>query len=1029
MRPIFLEMCAFGPYAGVETVDFSAIGSGLYLITGDTGAGKTTIFDAVTFALYGQASGETRSPSTLRSDYASAAVKTYVRLDFECGGKTYSVRRSPSYLKPKRGGGTTSSQPSAELIMPDGGIKTGVNEVTAEIRDILGLDFGQFSQIAMIAQGEFRRLLSAGTAERGKIFQKLFGTAAYQSFQLRLKEEVSALKAETEELKKRIITTAASVRLPEEAMGAFKADAYSALEGLESLEEQNRLDEAREEELSELEKAARAASSELAAKAALAQRGEALRAELSQAEKALERAETESENAESLRRAVSAAEKAEAKVRPAEEKAEREENALSELNASMAKVLSDLASARKRQEDAGQKLAELEKKEPERAELSAKITSLRDSLEAYAPIEDLKKELSLNAGLRDDTKRKLEAARAEKLERIRRLEEIREELSLLSGADEEAASAAVTLEALNRRLEEAKEGEKEEERYALLLSYLSVIRENCLALDGELRKASADLTEAESAFMRARAGILASGLREGEPCPVCGSKEHPFPAELPPEAPSEEELEALRAHAEECREKYSAESEKAAALGASAGETEKKLGKTLLELTGNDELRPGAFAELRKAVTLQVKEAGSALAEARRRAKKLRDLQAELSAPEKEDPVPALELELAGAESRAELLGEKIRSLSASLLFPTRSDAERAASELESRLAHGQAELKRAAEAEKAASAEVSALEALLSDRRERIPAAEKARDTSREAFLAALMDCGFASAAEYSAARMDAHSLDAAKTKLEQVKLGLAAAEERLKNARAAAENAPEGDASAIAEEMKAEERRAQNFSEEARAVFSRLESNRACLASLRVLGKKLSAASEKLSMMTGLSQTASGELQGRARISFEQYVQTAYFERVIAAANIRLTAMSGGRYLLLRREVPTDQRSKSGLDLDILDHYTGRSRSVDTLSGGEAFEASLAMALGLSDVVQRFSGGVRLDAMFVDEGFGTLDDERLERAVGMLLQLASGDRQVGIISHVAQLRQAIGKKLVITRSPTGSHARLELE
>ena len=804
MRPLNLTMSAFGPYAGQTTVDFSALGtSGLYLITGDTGAGKTTIFDAITYALYGEASGESRESSMLRSKYATPETPTFVELTFLNGGKTYTVRRNPEYTRPKtRGTGTTVQKADAELTMPDGRIITKARDVTAAVTDIVGVDREQFARIAMIAQGEFRKLLLAQTDERKAIFRQIFHTGQYQALQNRLKEEAAALDRQCGELEAGLRQAAGSIRCdaPETLPDALDTDALlAALDTLLHADE----------------------------------------AALTQAQ--AEHAETETQREQVL----SNLGKAEA-LEAARGKLAEAESAWTEAQAEMkaAQAALDTATA----------------SQPEIQSRRQGITRLEDALRRYEQLDTLRAQAEAERKRLAQKRSDLDAARARTDAAAKALETARGKLSGQPKLAVAAAQAGHAQDAAAQRCAQLAALETQRQQCAELETALTAAQAEYQKAAEAAQAALAHYGAQNRAYLDAQAGILARTLVPGQPCPVCGATEHPCPAAAPEQAPDAAALK--RALSDSDRAQKTAAERSAQAAG----------------LRGQLDAVRGALSQSCRALTPPL------------------------------DP---------------DTLAETLPALRAAAA----RDAEALAAQ---HTAQQQA---------------LSALQALEAG----LPAQEEALRRQQ------------------------------------------ADIQERAQELSARAARCAELDAEA--------ERRAQELPHENRAAAQRA----------------------RWQWVHALAATANGAVPGKEKIMLETYIQTAYFDRILGRANTRLLIMSGGQYELRRCARAGDNRSQTGLELEVIDHYNGTARSVKTLSGGETFAASLSLALGLSDEVQATAGGVQLEAMFVDEGFGSLDSEALQQALAALVGVSGGSRIVGIISHVAELKDRIDRQIIVTKDRSG--------
>ena len=913
MRPLKLELSAFGPYAGRTEVDFSLLGdSGLYLITGDTGAGKTTLFDAITFALYGEASGSSREPGMLRSKYASPETPTEVVLTFLYGGKSYTVRRNPEYVRPaRRGGGMTPQKADAELTLPDGRVVSKLREVNAAVREILGVDRSQFSQIAMIAQGDFLRLLLADTRERMAIFREIFRTGYYQTFQDRLRDESVKLNNACTEARRSIAQYLAAAQCD--------ADDARAIELRRAQE--NALPMGETVALLEtiLSRDAEALTSEETGAARLEQELQTVNAALGRAQE--------------LERAAAA-------LLTAQTDQERALLALDTLEEALKRARERL---------------------PEAETLDGQIAALEAQFPTYAAREEKRAAAGQLRGSIEQAEKTLLKLQANREEQRQHVESMKRERARLAGAGEQRQRLLREVADLQGKEKELYELTERAGEHIKLLRELRAAQEDCRGATDAMVAAQSDYAVSYRAFLSGQAGILAASLREGEPCPVCGSTEHPAPAALPTETPTEAELESKKNAAAQAQ----SAAEKASSRASGLLGQEQALRQELMKRGGAQE---GPF-DPEALLASTERERAAVQAQLERTAEAVRAEEANIAqAQELDKALPAEETERERLELAIRGTEETLASLRATL----------AAAEEQLTAYAGMLTF-----ADKASAVrERDGLAAKRGAIRDAVTAAEKAHQA------------GQAAAAEAAG---------------------------RVKQLREQLDGAEEIDADAL--EKRQEEIRADKASSEGRqrALHARLTANRASLAGIRAKAAELEELEKRYGWVRALSNTANGNVPGKEKLKLETYVQTAFFDRIVARANTRFMVMSGGQYELRRRTVAENNQSQSGLELDVTDHYNGTVRSVKTLSGGESFLASLSLALGLSDEIQSSAGGIRLDTMFVDEGFGTLDEESLRQAMQALAGLAESNRLVGIISHVSELKDRIDRQIVVTKEKSG--------
>lgn len=945
MRPVKLTMSAFGPYAGSTEVDFSRLGErGLYLITGDTGAGKTTIFDAITFALYGEPSGETREASMLRSKYADAKTPTFVELIFALGGKEYRVRRNPEYNRPKaRGEGFTLQKSDAELVLPDGKVIARQREVNQQIVEILGIDRSQFTRIAMIAQGDFRKLLFASTEERKKIFQKLFHTHLYQSLQDELKRASGQLRKQFE--------------------GALaSADQY--MEGILCAEDHPlsaKIAQAREHQLPVSEVVGilkELIASDKASEEALEQVEQELSAKTSSVDQTLAIAREQEKQKKSLASA---------------------KDQLTEENSRMEQRKNALETALKEK-------PRIEELTHQAADLKSQLSEYEQLDSLIGEVSQLSRKISKNQQDFDQKSKKLESLQ-------NTLREQKQELESLQDAGEEEAKLTAQCDKLQQRKSDLQGLEADLDGLTQLEKKLDRAQQEYREKQSAAEELQAAYDHMRKAYLDEQAGVLAQDLTDGQACPVCGSTHHPNPAKISMEAPTKEQLERA--------EILVGQAAKA------AGDASRRAGEIRGRVDGQKQTVMKAVNELLEVsadlepefLTAVDETAGSGIGYA----SDLSNIQKTLQAQQQETKaeLETLQKELKDAAERRKRRAELTKSI---------PEAEEKLNQMEVALQ----ELKTAIAS---LTAQKEAAERQQKTLQEKLAYQTKAEAESEIRRLA-----------QEQKTLTDA--IDAAEKDLQEGEKQLAALEATIAGTEKQLAEHDEIDLAAEEARRETLEIRQQEAAAQKQEIHARVAANQTTLEKIRERQAQLGEIETRLRWVKSLADTAGGTLPGKEKIMLETYVQMAYFDRIIARANVRFLVMSGGQYELKRRREAENNRSQSGLELDVVDHYNGSQRSVKTLSGGESFKASLSLALGLSDEIQASAGGIRLDTMFVDEGFGSLDEESLAQAMESLAGLADGNRLVGIISHVPELKQRIEKQILVRKDRGGgSHVEVRGE
>ncbi|OCN03178.1 hypothetical protein A7X67_13710 [Clostridium sp. W14A] len=1046
MKPLDLVVSAFGPYAGRVEVPLREFGSGgLFLICGDTGAGKTTIFDAISFALFGDVSGSTRTVDTLRSNFASPETKTFVELTFSHAGKEYKIFRNPRYLRPKKNGaGETAENADAVLTLPDGSVRTGSSHVTREVIRLLGIDHRQFKQLAMIAQGEFLDLLLAESSERAEIFRRVFSTDLFRRMEELLKQRELELRHGWEDGARGILQDAALIRPDEdgplrEALSSCLGDKDVNLipRVLELLRAENRENSLKRKAAeSDLAAAREKTSGLIAALAAARQTAQTFTA-LESAQK--HRAELLEQREETERQAklLRAAELAESRVTPARLSFLREKNAVHTLEEEIASLAKKVAEADGALTGLSAAAEATRAKEPERERLAGRIATLTAALPGYQKAKTLERQAADLERSREEQDKLLEHLEQKKKALASQRDRLRAELETLADAETERLAAKTEEEASRKTCEVLSGILDSVGKIRTLIDGYRSMRSGYLKEESGYREANAAYDLAEQAFLRQQAGILASALKDGIPCPVCGSLSHPRPAAADASAVSEDELRRLKAE----RDRLHGALE-SSGLRLKAAETRILSDRENLRKAVDDLLGGVTGDENVQALERRAREAGSQAEQTRRRALenlkaqeqrcgRKAECSAQLRRAEESLEAAGLELETrreAKNTLTASLEAKRAEAFSAqaSLPFPTEEEARRSLKELSGRLDEMKQALQKSESAYRSCLSDRDGAAAVLSDNRRKLETARRQAEELEQEYRLRLTESGFHTEEEYLGCVLPAERMEALRQHQSDYRDDWIRTEDAVRRLTEETAGKTPADLTALEREL-AEEQENQLSRENTFHTFSaRLQQNRGVEARIAEALKSRMELEEQYACVRGLSRTANGEQSGKQKLDFEQYVQAAYFTRVLEQANQRLSGMTNGRYVLLRRQNSSDLRSRSGLEIDVLDNYNGKTRDVRSLSGGESFKASLSLALGLSDVVQSFAGGVRIETMFIDEGFGSLDEESRQQAIATLAGLAEGNRLVGIISHVAELREQIDRQIVIQKGVNGSKIRI---
>lgn len=1014
MRPLRLVLTAFGPFARREEIDFTRLPpDALFLIHGPTGAGKTSILDGICYALYGETSGSERSAKEMRSHHAADDTLTEVEFEFALGRKRYRVRRSPEQERAALRGKKEQRvkiPARAELqVWDDEGwmpVVSKTTEVTEHIVALLGFEADQFRQVILLPQGQFRKLLTADSREREQILEALFATETCKRLQERLKAAANALERQAEEAKARQKTLLEQAGVEsEEALRARIEEATAQRSFLAGEERHRRAEEA-------------AATAALAAAEALARQFE----ERDGARAAIDKLAATAAAIATRRRELDAASRAQL-VLPAHANFE-------ESSAQRQRLAQQWAQAEREVEASARRLAAAESGlQEERARAPERERAIRE-LERLEGLREAVRTLDEACRAAEHLARQAEKAATELARLQGEANVLTEQRARLQREIEAYAPLAGRVEAL--RLDLAQQGrmlqslQRLDQAKAALAAHRAEEAKYRQALEDAQTERLAALEHKESLEARWRSGqaaVLARHLREGTPCPVCGSLEHPAPATPGEHVPSEEELNAAAKALQQAEAAVeAARTRHQAVLGRIAG-AESEV--STLESSLPPDL-PGL--EQAKARLTDLERDLEAALEA---AKQLDAAKVECQTCEQR--LTTLGFELDEARSRTETL--RIQAATAAVQARERSDRVpeplRDLRKLEQAIGAARKQvdtladrLKAAEEAYQQASAAHAAACSKRQTLAEALAAASARRDQSHVAFLQALQEQGFADEAAFRKAMRSPEDIAALRAEIQSYDESVAAAKERLQRAEEQVAGKTPPNLTALKTAQEEARRAVEDLVAQQKGLEARIGQDRKTCELLEAIGKELAEIEARYQVMGHLAGIANGD-NGR-RLTFQRFVLAALLDDVLRQASLRLRTMSRGRYSLQRREDVADARKASGLDLEVFDEYTGRTRPASTLSGGEGFMAALSLALGLSDVVQAYAGGIQLDTLFIDEGFGSLDPESLDMAMKALSELRQKGRMVGIISHVDELKRQIEVGIEVIPGRSGSQVRV---
>ena len=1040
MRPIKLTISAFGPYASKQVIDFEELkGRNIFVISGKTGAGKTTIFDAISYALYGEASGESRETDSLRSHFADDNTETYVELEFELRGEKYTVNRVPKQKKKKaRGEGYTEKSADATLTLPDGKVITKVKNVTDKIIEILGITREQFKQIVMLAQGEFKKLLLADSVEREGIFRKIFNTYDFEKIQAELKDKAANLSKNRTKSKHEMEINLKNIKGEHDIVIDEYVDFPLVIEKLKDLlERDNNIYKTLNEEGKEVDNKLQVKNQEKA----IIETNNNLIKEKEIITKALEELLSKEDEYKNKAKTIIDGKNAK-EVKYIEDKLIETTKKLTKREEDYNLSLKNIDSLKLKQEEANKLLQIEESKECDREKLSVEINNLNKLEEKIIELDSLNNKVMHLKQSAENSKLQIINNKKETEELKKSKEEKELQLKDIATLETKKVELESDIKAKNKTLDEVRE------LFKVIRSFQNTyIEHNNKAkeykeFEVEYKKVKENYEKMDDLYKKEQAGILASKLQENEPCPVCGSTNHPNKATIKEnlKIPTKEELKVAKENLDKLEKENLEKINNLTTLNSNKTTYLEQVNNHLSMLSATLNIDKTFNSETAKVVKNLGTELKSVIDKLKDELLKVID---KISLKEKiekelnlitttinEREQSLIKLEECEKNYTTELtqnitkideykkeIPENITNVKTlNKLIEVKTKELNISKEKLAKLRLENENLAKKLEGENSTSKEIN----------KSIEELKLEIANNKANFNEAIKEQGFDNIQTYEDAKLQISMVESLEKEVENYNSELKLTKAKQEDIINKTKDIVFMDITTIDEEIKSIQENKKELEGKLRDLHSIIDNNKTVLKNVENLNIEFKEIEEEYKVVGELADLANGKKA--PYISFERYILASYFEDIIEAANIRLEKMTGDRFSLIRKTSKSKGAGQKGLELEIYDNYTDSSRDVSSLSGGESFKASLSLALGLSDIVQSNAGGVSLDTMFVDEGFGTLDPQSLDNAIDSLLELQRGGRLVGIISHVEELKERIDAKLEVTSTSKGSKVEFNI-
>lgn len=995
MMPLNLTISAFGPYPEQIIIDFTQFQeSGLFLITGPTGSGKTMIFDAIVFALYGKSSGQMRESDSLRCDHAAKETPTYVEYSFALHDQIYTVKRSPKYFVEGR---KTAKAPSALLTLPDGKMVEGVREVDHRIVALLGVDEKQFKQIAMIAQGEFTKLIMSSSEERERVLRNLFHTEVYQRLEEKLKEKLKLYRDKYDHLLKRKNQLISELKIDSDDFDLY-------------LHQQEALLQKQQQSLAQMQNQHESKKHTLQLYHLQNQRI----LKLENLSKQYQQLCLQEADFRTLKTQIMLLKQAK-DTNYYYQIFLQEQRQHDVLSQNLKAISLQLEKSLKNHRQINEQYAHIDEMKNEKNALQDKVNAQKKLIDdIYRYHHDYQEKQSyLQEYQSKQEEFKLLLQRTERLENsvLKDQETINDEARLKM----EFELAQKKFQSANERKIKIHELSQLNDQYVLESDKRSDLQEIYQALEKEFYQEKNNFDEMEKLFYRQQAGIFASKLEEGKPCPVCGSLHHPQPAALLDEEVTTEKLNLQKRKVNSIQERFNDNRQQLMLKTQLLSTIQERIEQSSAELRIDSELTKELFIKELNKTNMIEREIKKSYATMNDELKYIQKLKTSIALSKKD--LQKYQQELEKRQLELTELNNQIHKIEGRL---NESFAEYDIDDQKELYQQNQQQLHH--------------LENTIDHLQQKFDKADKERlqlETKQEAFRNQMLQQDeklnkaendylmhlkqYESETDFFQLKDQIEEIESLEKTYQDHMIKKDSLAKQIASLQEEVQGLNYIELEDLETELKKLEADINDFVKEVNQSQIALALQKNKIEEIRQINSTMALDEEKYQRYLDLSNVTSGK--NDARVSLERYVLAAYFEKILLYANEIMKKLTQGRYVMLRKDYASKGMAKQGLELDVFDYESGLSRDIRTLSGGESFKAALSLALGLSQMIQDHAGGIELNTLFIDEGFGTLDMQSLDQAINCLIELHQDNKLIGIISHVSELKDRIDRQIVISR------------